>query len=345
MGIETRVGFFVLAGLGVLVAFVLALADIGIGGGDDFYVDYGYAGTLQVGAPVRISGIKVGRVSDLRILNEDTVPPPALSERDKARGTKPTIRVRLIVRERSDNLFSKDSEFAIATQGVIGESYIEFTPGQGDGFILPGTAIRGIDAPRLDQAARQIAAVIESLDALIGVQEHQHLADLGKAMHSLITMINRVLEGREKQLGESFDAVHGLTKDFRAIVGVLHNEIVVHKGIGQMLRDGQVVLEIMRKDVPSILSKLDRTLASMEQLTQRGSKILESEGSAALMSDITTSVEHLKSASKDMKTMMGSLKKGEGTLGALIRDDELFKDLRYVVKELKERPWKLLWRE
>jgi phospholipid/cholesterol/gamma-HCH transport system substrate-binding protein len=177
------------------------------------------------------------------------------------------------------------------------------------------------------------------------VQEHQHLADLGKAMHSLITMINRVLAGREDQLGESFDEVHGLTKDFRAIVGVLHNEIVVHKGVGQMLRDGQVVLEIMRKDVPSILSKLDQTLASMEQLAQRGSKILESEGSAALMSDITTSVEHLKSASKDMKTMMGSLKKGEGTLGALIRDDELFKDLRYVVKELKERPWKLLWRE
>ena len=77
MGIETRVGFFVLAGMGVLIVFVLALADIGIGGGEEFYVDYGYAGTLQVGAPVKISGIKVGRVTDLRILNEHMKPAPA----------------------------------------------------------------------------------------------------------------------------------------------------------------------------------------------------------------------------------------------------------------------------
>ena len=294
MGIETRVGFFVLAGLGVLVAFVLALADIGVGGGDEFYVDYGYAGTLQVGAPVKISGIKVGRVSDLRILNEDSKPPPALSSRDKVLGTKPAIRVRLVVSDRSDELFRKNSEFAIATQGVIGESYIEFTPGRGDGFILPGTAVRGVDAPRLDQAARQIAAVIESLDALIGVQERQNLADLGKAMHSLITMINRVLEGREEQLGESFDDVHSLTKDFRQIVNMLHEEVVVQRGIGDMLRDGRAVLNIMRSDIPPILQKLDKTLDSMEQLTARGTKIIESESTSALMNDVKVSVGHLK---------------------------------------------------
>ena len=39
------------------------------------------------------------------------------------------------------------------------------------------------------------------------------------------------------------------------------------------------------------------------------------------------------------------IKKGEGTVGALLMDEEVYDNVQEMVRDLKHNPWKFLWRE
>jgi len=54
--------------------------------------------------------------------------------------------------------------------------------------------------------------------------------------------------------------------------------------------------------------------------------------------------EDLKDAAKSAKIVLGRLRDGEGTIGRLLKDDKMAKDLEVFVEDVKAHPWKLLKR-
>ncbi len=36
---------------------------------------------------------------------------------------------------------------------------------------------------------------------------------------------------------------------------------------------------------------------------------------------------------------------GEGSIGRLLADEEIYEDIREFVRELKRRPWRIIWKE
>ena len=36
---------------------------------------------------------------------------------------------------------------------------------------------------------------------------------------------------------------------------------------------------------------------------------------------------------------------GEGSIGAFLKDEELYDDLRELIRDLKHNPWKLIWKD
>jgi phospholipid/cholesterol/gamma-HCH transport system substrate-binding protein len=63
--IEVKVGALILVALGLLGAFVVVMGGLSFEPTLTVYVTFQNPGGLQAGAPVRISGVKVGRVSEL----------------------------------------------------------------------------------------------------------------------------------------------------------------------------------------------------------------------------------------------------------------------------------------
>ena len=63
--IEVNVGALILVALGLLGAFVVVMGGLSFEPTLTVYVTFQNPGGLQAGAPVRISGVKVGRVSEL----------------------------------------------------------------------------------------------------------------------------------------------------------------------------------------------------------------------------------------------------------------------------------------
>ena len=69
-------------------------------------------------------------------------------------------------------------------------------------------------------------------------------------------------------------------------------------------------------------------------------------GNAEVMTkNLTEASEDIKDAANSAKIILARLRDGEGTVGRLLKDDTIAKDLEAFVKEIKAHPWKLLKRE
>jgi hypothetical protein len=49
--------------------------------------------------------------------------------------------------------------------------------------------------------------------------------------------------------------------------------------------------------------------------------------------------------SEDVRDMVARIHNGEGSIGRLLQDEEIFDDVREFVRELKRRPWRIIWKE
>ena len=120
--LELAVGLFVLAGILCLGYLSVKLAKMEVLGGDGYeiYAIFSNTGGLKEGASVVIAGVEVGRVKAITI--EDYEAKVALS-----------LKEGLEIQE--------DAIASVKTKGLIGEKYIQITPGGAEEIIAPGGTI------------------------------------------------------------------------------------------------------------------------------------------------------------------------------------------------------------
>lgn len=125
-----------------------------------------------------------------------------------------------------------------------------------------------------------------------------------------------LIEGAEPVPVEALiERAHRIAADLEGIVGTFNSAI-----------EGT--------EVPIALKQVVLNLAS---LTESMNKVISgSEG------DLTESIENIKAATDSLQVILAKIEKGEGTAGQLIVRDELYRDLRDFVAEIKARPWRLL---
>ena len=128
LDVELLVGFLVLCIAGALGYFSLHLGQVDLIGNEGYTIqaDFTTAGGLQTGASVELAGVKVGRVEHVGL--------------DRYRA-----RVKLKI-QHGIPLY-ENAKAAIKTKGLIGERYIEITPGRGTNQLESGGQIRDTEAP------------------------------------------------------------------------------------------------------------------------------------------------------------------------------------------------------
>lgn len=112
--IEVAVGFFIIVAFVALIALAFQVSGLSSIGDHDYYeltADFDNIGDLKVRAPVSVSGVKIGDVSDI-VLN-------AQSFRAKV-----TLHIKKMF-----NQLPVDTSASILTQGLLGSNYISLTPG------------------------------------------------------------------------------------------------------------------------------------------------------------------------------------------------------------------------
>ena len=122
--LELAVGFFVIIGILSLVYLSVRLGKLETIGGGRYivYAEFANAGGVKPGAAVEIAGVEVGKVKSLRL------------DKDYRAFVTFTIAKDVEIQE--------DAIASIKTKGLIGEKYVQITPGGSDKLIASGGKIK-----------------------------------------------------------------------------------------------------------------------------------------------------------------------------------------------------------
>jgi phospholipid/cholesterol/gamma-HCH transport system substrate-binding protein len=121
--LELTVGLFIIAGIICLGYLSVKLGKMEIVGerGYEIYGVFSNVGDLKIGSSVEIAGVKVGRVKSITLNN---------------------YQARVVLNLPENVKLQEDVIVSIKTKGLIGEKYIEITPGGSEKIIRPGGQIR-----------------------------------------------------------------------------------------------------------------------------------------------------------------------------------------------------------
>lgn len=195
---------------------------------------YAFAGGVEVGSPVRVAGVKVGKVERIEFLPEtgkDKEDPVALKVSiTVSRAAWPSVR--------------EDSKFFVNMAGVIGERYIEVSPGTTTVAMLPdGSVVRGVDPPRIDQLLSQGYGVFGKIEDFLEENE----ATVTEFLKDLSGFLKRK---DWKNLMALLDNANGVAGDLRAVTRRLRSpeaQVVLDKLYEMVNRAHAIDKETLKK--------------------------------------------------------------------------------------------------
>ena len=334
-GIEYKVGLLMVGAAALFVAFIFVLGHFSLRGGFTMYVDYDYSGNVQAGAPVKVSGITVGRVEGVDFLGG------AIDPETKRRVQ---VRVEIWVEDRAHDSIRRDAEFFINTAGVLGEQYVEIVPGKDwDAPRLPaGSIVVGVNPPRTDLV---VARLYELLDLMSGVmkQHKDQIASILVHAADAVDHVDGILVENHARIGALIDSVTGLSNQGQKVLAKVDGGLDSAR-LAKTVADADSLIVTTdhaigatAPDASALLKEGTRVLglASSDRV-DRAMTAVDQAGRAAGAADTLLT---------NTNGMVSDLRAGKGSIGALLTRLDVYADVREMVRDLKTNPWKLLWKE
>lgn len=344
--IEVKVGALVLFALALLAGFVLVLGDFSFSEGRHIHVRFEHAAGLKPGADVAIAGITVGRVSSINF-----------DETDKQTGsTGPDVGVEATLRlnaEQADRV-RKGSEFYIAKQGVLGESYVEIvTPTLDTPPLEAGARVSGSAPPRINTLMSKAGQL---LDSLVSVLENPSAEDraLITRVSELVRRLNTLLGKHGDDLSATIDNVRSTSDKSDELLSSLNKAAGDGTQLAQLIDNAtatssqvRTLSRDVRRDYDSIVDPVRKTVENAVTISNIARDLSKSgrEDIRASLNSFRTSSENVESLTENADTLVQKLKQGEGTVGQLLQDREMYDDLREILRILKREPWRMMWKE
>lgn len=232
---EAKVGSLILttAVLALVFAWVVGIQNP-FNQSVDFFVTYDFAGGIEVGSPVRVSGIKAGKVEKIEFFT--AVDPKLVSLKEPGsdltedgRAIAP-LKIKISVRKDAAAGVRKDSRFYINLAGIIGERYIEITPGRiSTPPIQSNDIVAGVNPPRIDQLISQSFDLAGKVKDIID----ENKGDITRSIDLLYKLsgnLNKTLGWVDKSavfktdLSKLVENLIAITTDVRKVTDALHTE-------------------------------------------------------------------------------------------------------------------------
>jgi phospholipid/cholesterol/gamma-HCH transport system substrate-binding protein len=333
--LQLKVGAVLIAALVVFGGFVMVLGDFGLSRGIRLQIDYAFSGAIQPGAPVRVSGVKVGRVTDMKFLGGTVL--------DK-NGEPLQVRVICDVEEQAKPVLREGARFYVNTQGLIGEHYIEIVPAKEPGPpIAPGAIVRGIDPPRYDLLVQRVYDFLEAMSRLL-VNNEDILRDLFRAGTELAESVNAALKESKGDLQRTIKNAADSAEEAKELLAKVNRSVGNGDKLTTTVDDVAATAAVLRKDLPEAMSKLREALDAVNKLGNALSGVDRARVDA-IVAKATTAMDHADKVLADANAITQKIRSGSGSLGLLVQDDEIYDDLKDLLRDIKQHPWKLVWKQ
>lgn len=334
--IEVKVGILILTATALLAGFILVMGGISFEPKYSMFVDFDNPGGLQTGAPVKIAGVKIGKVTEIQY--RGGAPSPT--------GTRQTlVRLKVQVEKKYQPGIHDNAIFYVTSASVLGEQYLAVDPGSPDREVLAENAIvRGIDPPRFDLLVAETYELLHvATQALRGNKD-----EIGVALNGLSKTLKGTGEYFEKN-GTRLDRitanVEQITIDTQDTVKSAKEKYVENPTIDRILGNVDHMTGALAKDAPPLLADAKETMSAVKRVSQTVGSESEQAKLKQMISDLGEIAKNTKGLTQDAQAIASGVRKGKGTVGALVADEQLYDDLQELVRDLKHNPWKFFWRE
>jgi ABC-type transporter Mla subunit MlaD len=316
-------GAVVLVALGAAVAAMLALEGRHLRPGIELEVELERTGALQVGAGVKLAGLTVGSVDDIRLQ-----PAPAGSEER----THALLVVWIDARHR--HLVRETTDFFFNQEGLLGDAYLGIAerPGEPGPPLAAGARVSGVAPPQIDKllgtSYRNLQAITELLRE--GIPE---IDQLTRALEEL----ERTVKGLPPS-GPAWSSALRLVEEARALGdGVPPGAATALAGRAKELgRRQAAALAPLAHKLEVLGREAERLAAALHDPRARHL--------AAALNDTSRLVQRVDEGLTAAQSLMALVARGEGTIGAFLQDVELADELKAITRTLKRKPWLTLGR-
>ena len=339
-GLEFKVGLLLLISSAILIAFIFVLGNFSLRSGFKIYVDYDYIGSLQQGAPVKVSGIKVGKVSAVEFLGGKV---------DPKLGKRVQVRLTVWIEDRVRDSIRSDAEFFINTAGVLGEQYLEIVPGRDweNPPIAENTIVHGPprvhDPPRTDLVVARLYEVLDGVAAVLR-DDRDAIKNLLANSANAVKEANDLLHTNRERIAELIGNGADLAKEAKVTLSK------VNAGLG----DGRPLATLVASadsTLKAAQSTMNTLTPSAQTLMKDATRVTNIITEARVDKAIDAADKAASAAGKagglidNANGLVTDLRAGKGTAGALLARDDVYSDLRELIRDLKRNPWKFFWKE
>ncbi|SUP42516.1 MlaD family protein [Veillonella criceti] len=253
---EAKVGLFTIIGLCLFAACVIFLGRLELFQPPQMHItgEFQSVTGLKTGNQIKYSGVAVGRVTDMEVTSKG---------------------VTLIMEIKDDTEIPVDSEFSLANDGILGDKFIQITPGHSKTFLKDGDIIHGDGQSDIDKTMRQATVLMEEANKTLGsinnvIGDAQTQAALRNALRTtedianntaeLTARMNQMVASNEGNLNEITTNMAGITRNMTNITNQLDTSLQELNGDGQAASDMRAILSNLRTTTNS----LNNMASSME---------------------------------------------------------------------------------
>jgi len=217
MNFELKVGIFIFIGIVILSVIIFSIGNFySVKRGYNLNVVFSFANGIGIGAPVRYSGVQVGEVQEINIYFDE-------------KENKPLVRLTIWVSQ--NTWINENAKASINTLGLLGEKYLEISPGTRDVRLLQkGDVLRGQDPVSTEELARSTKELIEKM--VILTESINKIAGDDNLRASLKNTVGNM----EALTGDLRDFL-SYAKQGKGTIGRLMSDDVLYRHIDEMILD------------------------------------------------------------------------------------------------------------
>ncbi len=324
--------------LALLVAFVLALGDFSTSDRSDLFVDVPTSADLKPGAPVKVAGVPCGKVRDVSYHG---------GSEDDAVGRRVWVRVHLRLDPDKLVTIREDASFWITTQGVLGEKYVEIDPGTPEAPSLKaGAVVVGEPPLRLEIMAWKANRLLTAFAKVVEDNEDALAQILDETRKAAVVLrrtgerIDGILADNREDLDAAIDKLLEVETEARELLSSARVAMGDGTSLQRTVAHVEKVTRDLKTTLPPVVSEVRGALDRYSKLADTGTGAVDEARVAAL-----AALEDAKKALSNVATLTDEIKRGRGSVGAFLSDEEVYDEIREMLRDLKRHPWKFIWKE
>jgi phospholipid/cholesterol/gamma-HCH transport system substrate-binding protein len=337
-GRKLRVGVFVLIGVAAFLGMIYALGARARLFEPRFTVsaEFTEVGGLVEGATVRLAGVQIGRVSDVRLPSQP--------------GGK--VRVDMTIARQFGDRVRKDSVARIETQGLLGDRLVEISVGTAAAPpVRPNDLLASTDPFDIGRMMSESAQVVKSIGTLAdGLRETARTLNQSKLIEDAAATVQSARKVTD-QVGRIVGEVergkgwaHVLVYEEPVALRRVNDLVTATQALLDRVQRGEGAVGVLTSEQSTASAK--RLVAAMDRLSRVVEQPSAEDGVLpALLFDpkYRPVLDDLRVVAHNLRDVSDRLAGGRGTLGSLVKDEptdggirQASQDLQAAIANLKE---------